>query len=116
MKKLLVIDIDNKMLEVLSNLFGRFNVGVAKAGNARQAAGILAREHIDVVLLDTIMPTVDGKLLYNMVTTCKPACKVIVSSAYPVEFQKRSIPEAFGYHQKSEGAKALFEKLLSVCK
>ena len=114
MKKLLVIDMENKVLEVLAQIFERSGVDVAKAIDAHQAARILMRENIDVVLLETMMPTVDGRIISRIVHAHNPDCKVIISSEFPREVQRESIPDAYDYHEKSEGAKALFDKVLAV--
>lgn len=114
MKKLLVVDIENKVLEVLVQVFERSGVDVAKAIDAHQAARILMRENIDVVLLDTVAPTLDGRIISRIAHTHNPDCKVIISSEFPRDFQRESIPDAYDYHEKSEGAKALFDKVLAV--
>jgi DNA-binding NtrC family response regulator len=114
MKKLLIIDVENKTLDLMAKIFERSGVDVSKAIDAHHAAGILMRENVDVVLLDSAMPTTEGKILSKIVHTCNPDCKVIVSSNYSEEVQKESIPDAISYHQKSEGAKALFDKVVAV--
>ena len=114
MKKILVIDVENKMLDLMAKVFERSGVDVSKAQDAHQAARILMHDNIDVVLLDTLMPTDEGKILSKMVRSCNPDCKVVVSSDFSTEIQRQSIPDAVRYHQKSEGPKALFDKVVSV--
>jgi CheY-like chemotaxis protein len=61
MKKILVVDDDNinrKLLNVLLKKTGKYEV--IEAENGMEALNIIKNESIDMVLLDIIMPVMDG--------------------------------------------------------
>ncbi len=55
---------------------------VAEARNGQQALDILAKEHIDVVMMDIEMPVMDGIKCTEFITRRFPEVKVIAISIY----------------------------------
>lgn len=60
MKRLLVVDDDERNLQILDNLLREENYQVFLANDAEGALNILAQTAIDLILLDIVMPQVDG--------------------------------------------------------
>ena len=69
MKKLLVVDDDMINRKLLNVLLKKNNYEVIEAENGMEALNIIKNEPVDMVLLDIIMPVMDGidllKLLKN---------------------------------------------------
>lgn len=66
---------------------------------------------MDLILLDIKMPEVDGPALFEVIQLFHKKAKVIVTSVYPLDEQKRIIAEATDYYDKSQGLDKLIEKV-----
>ena len=87
MKKLLIVDDDSHLLESLRIVFeGIYDVSTALS--AEEAAVLMARQEIDVMLLDVILPDVNGVDFLRMARESHPHLPVVmisgVSSIRPV--------------------------------
>ena len=111
MDKILIIDDEEKIRDLYMRLLVQAGFIVRWASNAQQAASVLVRDPVDLVLLDIQMPRIDGRAMFEVLERDHPKTKVIISSIYPVEKQKKLIPHAFDYYDKSEGLLALLEKV-----
>lgn len=87
MKRLLIVDDDSHLLESLRIVFDGI-YAVSTALSAEEAAVLLARQEIDVMLLDVILPGVTGVDFLRMVRESHPHLPVVmisgVSSIRPV--------------------------------
>jgi len=63
--KVLVVDDDPAILEICSDLLETEGYTVAVAPNGQQALNVMRGAHPDVVLMDIMMPVLDG------ITTCQ---------------------------------------------
>lgn len=61
MKKILVVDDDDDVRAFLSNMLTKNNYSVLTASGGKQALGISKAEHPDLILLDILMPDMDGR-------------------------------------------------------
>ena len=59
-KKILIIEDEGALLEVLSDKFLRDGFEVVKAGNGEEGLTAAKSSHPDLILLDIIMPAMDG--------------------------------------------------------
>ncbi len=59
-KKILIVEDDNKLSQMLTNMFSAEGVNVMRAGNGEEGLAIATKEHPDVILLDIILPKMDG--------------------------------------------------------
>ena len=84
------------------------------AADAVEATNIIIRKNMDVILLDIKMSRVDGRQLWDIINEYDPGLKIIVASVYPVEKQKRMIPNAANYYDKSQGMMMLLEKVTNA--
>ena len=87
---------------------------VIERSNAMEASETLVREKVDIVLLDINMPEVDGSILYEIMQLFHKRVKIIVTSVYPLDEQKRLIAEAADYYDKSQGIDILISKINKV--
>ncbi|MBU1147379.1 MAG: response regulator [Candidatus Omnitrophica bacterium] len=111
MKKILIVDDEEKIRKIYKDLLIDKGYYVIEAANANIANEELLREEIDLVLLDIKMPKIDGGVMYDVIRMFHRKCKVIVTSVYPLDEQMKIIPEAEGYHDKSEGTEVLLAKV-----
>lgn len=114
MKKILIVDDEEKIRKIYRDLLIDEGYYVIEASNANIANETLLREDIDLILLDIKMPKIDGGIMYDVIRMFHRKCKVIVTSVYPLDEQRRAIPEAESYHDKSQGSEALLAKVRSL--
>jgi DNA-binding response OmpR family regulator len=110
-KKILVIDDEERIRFLYSSLLEDEAYKVFTAANAFDANETLKRENIDLVLLDIKMPEVEGSIMYEMIQLFHKKTKVIVTSVYSLSEQKQTIEGAAGYHDKSESNEILLVKI-----
>ena len=91
---------------------GRDLFKIVEADNAEDGTECLIRENnFDLVLLDIRMPEINGQVMFDVIREYSPKMKVIVASVFPIEEQKRMIPFADDYYDKSTGLIKLMEKV-----
>ena len=93
----IIIKVDRKLLKQMG-----YKVLIAKNG-ATALKIFTARHHrIDLVLLDIVMPDMNGDKVYTQMKKVQPDVKVLVSSGYSIDWQARKMLEAgcSGFIQK----------------
>jgi DNA-binding NtrC family response regulator len=116
MKKILVIDDEERIREILRRFLIHEGYKVIEASSTIDAHKILKTENIDLILLDIKMPKVSGSVMYDVIERFHTNLKVIVTSVYPLYVQKRVIPGACDYYDKSQGIEILLQKIKIVLK
>ena len=114
MKKILIIDDEERIRDIYVRMFVPEGILVRRAANAGESVNILIREEIDLVLLDIGMPHINGRTTFEIIKEYNPKARIIISSVYPVEKQKVMIPGAEDYFDKSEGPLRLLKKVLDA--
>jgi len=115
-KNVLVIDDEERIRKLYTRLFhavGQRIFQIFEASSAESATEILIRTHIDLVILDINMPKIDGRTMHEVIKEHCPQMKVLIASVYPVSIQKKYIPYAGEYYDKSEGLLQLLS--LATC-
>jgi DNA-binding response OmpR family regulator len=80
MKCVLLVDDDPDILESLADILGAtYEVEVARDG--REALGVLARRRVDLIVLDLMMPILDGPGFLAQLRAAGDTTPVILSSA-----------------------------------
>jgi len=64
-KNILVVDDDQEILDMTKSLLGKRDFNVATAHNGKDALKILETERPDLILLDVLMPEMDGYTFYK---------------------------------------------------
>ncbi len=84
-KSLLVVDDDPAILQLIETAFGEteFQVLVARDGVEALKRIDASCAAIDVILVDVVMPRLNGSELARVVLSCHPAIKMIFMSGYP---------------------------------
>ena len=75
--KLLVVDDNPDILQLLSSIITLFGHGVDEAGDGHEAIGLLQKSRYDIVVTDVNMPRVDGVQLCKFLKTQRPEIHVI---------------------------------------
>lgn len=111
MKKILVLDDEERIRDIYVKILTSEGYLVRAAPSAIDAYEILKRENFDLMLLDIKMSKVNGSVMYDVIEQFHKNLKVIVSSVYPLNVQKRVIPGAYDYYDKSQGIGLLIRKI-----
>ena len=114
MNTLLIVDDEAHIRYLYHIFFAQEGYRVLEAKDANAANEILKQQPIDVVLLDLRMPQANGGTLYEVMQLFHRKVKVIVSSVYPIEHQKRLVAGAVDYFDKSQGLLQLLTKVQAV--
>ncbi len=82
--KILLVDDEKGVIEVCSEMLETLGYEVENACSGRDAIEIIEKDEgkIDLVILDMIMPGMNGFETYEMIQKIKPDCRVLVSSGY----------------------------------
>lgn len=93
-QKLLLIDDDNNLLELLQKIFERAGYKVMKARNATEALKHLQSDRPDLIILDLVLPDIDGYALLEKIKANKEWAfipVVILSSRRNLEDKLRGL-------------------------
>ncbi len=106
-----IVDVGSEMLEVLG-----YKVSVARSGWEAIEIYKEKRNEIDMVILDMIMPEMDGVGTFNALKSIDPRVKVILSSGYSVDARSTQMMEqgCYGFIQKPYSMNALSQKVKEV--
>jgi CheY-like chemotaxis protein len=80
--RILVVDDDPAITSTFQNILGAEGYEVATATEGAQAVLLATREPCDVVLLDLVMPGLDGLEVLRRLSGVAPDCRVVILSAY----------------------------------
>lgn len=78
----LIVDDEEIMLDIESFMLQKIGFNILKAGNSAEACRLYEdkKEHIDIVVLDMIMPDENGAKTYKRLKKMNPDIRVLVSS------------------------------------
>jgi DNA-binding NtrC family response regulator len=82
MKKLLIVDDDRHLLDSLRVVFTD-TYEVSTALSAEEAEGLLEKAEVDVVLLDVVLPGIDGVEFLKKINATHPGLPVVMISGAP---------------------------------
>ena len=114
----LFVDDEDMIIEVAEELFDQLGYEVLTAGSGKEAIEIFEekKRHIDIVLLDMIMPNMSGGDTYDRMKAIDPDIKVLLSSGYSINGQATEIMDrgCNGFIQKPFKMKELSQKLRGI--
>jgi CheY-like chemotaxis protein len=92
---ILLVDDENLIIDVSQNILKLlgYNVFVARDGKEAIQAYKKNQDKIDIVILDMIMPGMNGGEVYNKMIEINPDIKVLLSSGYSLNEQSAEILE-----------------------
>jgi len=107
----IIIRVDRKLLKKLG-----YSVLIAKSGRSALKIFNACHQNIDLVLLDIIMPDMNGEEVYLKLKEIQPDVKVLVSSGYSIDWQARQMIEkgCIGFIQKPFKIEALSSQIREV--
>jgi two-component system response regulator MprA len=103
MARALIVDDDEPIRSLLATIVSHHGFAVETASDGVQAIDSIARDGFDVVLLDLMMPRVDGWAVLRYMQEHRPELvpRTIIATAVPERETRRSIPDpVFRVHQK----------------
>ncbi len=91
--KILVVDDEEFVLDVAVKLLDRLGYKTVAARNGKEAVEIYQKnsDTIDLVILDMIMPIMDGGQAFDEIRKINPSARVLLSSGYSLEGRARDI-------------------------
>jgi PAS domain S-box-containing protein len=111
----LLVDDEQMILDVGGQMLEKLGYHVLTAPNGKEALNLLERhhDHIVLVILDMIMPVMDGSETFDKLKSMHPNVKVILSSGYTVDGQAADIMKrgCNGFIQKPFNLKQLSRKM-----
>jgi PAS domain S-box-containing protein len=116
----LLIEDEENVMEVNHAMLERLGYRVLKAISGKQAVDIIKTydEHIDLAILDIILPDMDGKTIYHIMKEFRPDMNVILCSGYSCDGPAQEILNAGAqlFIQKPFSMRGLAEKVKEVLK
>lgn len=90
-KRMLVVDDDRMSAELVAVFGRRQEMVVDLAENGREAIEKIAATHFDAIVLDLLMPGIDGFGVLEYLDRCQPGLlsQTIISSGLPEKYQER---------------------------
>ena len=117
-EKVLFVDDEPMLLEVGAEMLEMIGYHVLSASSGQKAIEIFehAKDEIDIVLFDMIMPEMNGGELFDKLKEIQPDVKTILSSGYSIDGQAQQIMVrgCNGFIQKPFDVKSLSRKIRDV--
>jgi len=117
---ILIIEDEGMLMNVIQDFLKRMGYRVLEASTGREAIHIAESHngHIDLALLDIVLPDMEGKTIYPLLMKARPGLKVIVCSGYSIDGPAQDILDAGaqGFIQKPFSPATLSEKIKGVFK
>ena len=84
---ILIVDDEEIILDIVARMLERMNYIVLKAGSGMAAIDVYKdkMEAIDLIILDMIMPKMNGGETYEKIKEINPNAKVLLASGYSIE-------------------------------
>ena len=115
MKKILVVDDQSEITRIYQRLLEKEGYPVIEANDSHRATNLLVTQRdVELVLLDLHMPGTDGRTLFEVIKQYDPDIRIIVTSVFSLDEQKRMIRAADDYYDKSQGVEVLLAKVQKV--
>ena len=115
-KVVLFIDDEKTVLEVGSLMLQKLGYNVLVANNGYRAIQILKENKVAFVILDMLMPDMNGYEIYHQLKKIQPKIKVLLASGYTGDQSEERLESIGfdGYLQKPFNLKQLSEKIENI--
>jgi signal transduction histidine kinase/CheY-like chemotaxis protein len=115
-EKILLIDDEDLILDVGKPMLEKLGYQVCVAKGGKQAIEKLDGESYDLIIVDLIMPQVDGRLVFSHIRNKGMNTPVLISSGYSESEEVSSLLAlgAKGFIQKPFGLSSLSEKIRMI--
>jgi two-component system NtrC family response regulator/two-component system response regulator AtoC len=81
-EKILIVDDDEDLLEIMVERMRMRGMTVVPATTADEAFGLIEREPFDVMIIDFMLPGIDGLQAIKTVRKQRPELRIILQTAY----------------------------------
>jgi len=122
-KKILVADDDSDFTGVIRAILEHAGFAIDTASNGEEALKAIKKQKYDLLVLDVVMPKIDGIKLFRMTRKSKRYSNIPVlfisghsSRERLMEQHKEIIDQAFGYMEKPIKTKVFIEKIQTLIK
>ena len=90
---ILIVDDEDRVLDACQAMLNQLGYRTIRANGGKEAVEIFQRENadIDLIILDMIMPGMDGLTAYEHLKEIKPGVKVLLSSGYSISENVKEI-------------------------
>ena len=116
---ILLIDDEKKILEVAQAMLTKLGYHVVVAGSGKEAVQMMSQQgtSIALVILDLIMPGMDGGMTFDRIRDIQPEMPVLISSGYAIDGQATEILNrgCNGFIQKPYSLSELSKKIRQIC-
>lgn len=115
-KAVLFVDDEKMVLEVGSLMLQKLGYNVLPASNGHKAVEILKENKVAFVILDMLMPDMNGYEIYHQLKKIQPKIKVLLASGYTGDQSEERLESIGfdGYLQKPFNLKQLSEKIENI--
>jgi two-component system, cell cycle sensor histidine kinase and response regulator CckA len=117
---ILIVDDDEMLLNVMTEMLGFLGHHVIRANSGDEALSIYQRggDHIDLVVLDIMMPRMTGDVLFDRLKEMDPQVKVVCASGYCSRkiIEKMLAEGCYGYFPKPINFKDLAKHISRILK
>lgn len=114
----LLVDDEKMILEVGQAMLGKLGYRVIAAAGGKQAVDIVTqkRNELDIVILDLIMPGMDGGKVFDCIRKIRPQMPIMLSSGYAINRQADEIMQrgCNGFLQKPFNVFELSQKVRKI--
>jgi len=87
-KTILIVDDDKNILNGLAEILGIVGFEVIKADAGTEALKILSIKNIDLLIVDILMPEVDGKKILSLLKEAEPDMPIIIITGFDIEITR----------------------------
>jgi two-component system, cell cycle sensor histidine kinase and response regulator CckA len=112
---ILLVDDEEDILRIGAKVLQKFDYKVLEAKNGPEAIEIYAenKDEIDLIILDLVMPDMNGSEVYDRLKDINPAARILLCSGYSIEGRAKGIIDrgCDDFIQKPFTYKILTEKL-----
>jgi two-component system cell cycle sensor histidine kinase/response regulator CckA len=112
---ILLVDDEDIIIDVASAMLNKIGYEVLTAGSGEKALALYQanRDDIDLIILDLVMPGMNGGETYDRLRDLNPDIRVILSSGYTIDGQAQAILDrgCNGFIQKPFDLNTLSQKI-----
>jgi DNA-binding response OmpR family regulator len=114
-RTVLIVDDDRNLTRLVTTVLGLAGFEVLTAGDGEAALGVLADRNVDLVILDLLMPRMDGRTFYKEFRARGNSTPVLIASAFGARAAQHELG-AEGAVEKPFDPDALLDAIDSVLK